>query len=329
MRRGGNSAFHLPTLSPEKYLCNQQLVNNALAVIIGRIKGFDAKEKTMPPETKKLIVLAATLIADADALIVAAGAGMGVDSGLPDFRADEGFWNAYPSLGHAKINFTSIASPSAFAANPKLAWGFYGHRLALYRRTQPHHGFALLKRWGDRMPNGVSVFTSNVDGQFQIAGFNQAQIHECHGSIHHLQCMEPCSIDIWSASEFEPDVDEDACLLRSPFPLCPRCGGIARPNVLMFGDGDWIPTRQQSQASRQAKWLSAAKRPVVIELGAGTAIPTVRYFSDTILKRYGGRLVRINLREPEVSNKDDVGLAMGALDGLTAIAAMLGNEWMA
>ena len=75
----------------------------------------------MPPETKKQIVLAATLIADADALIVAAGAGMGVDSGLPDFRADEGFWNAYPALGHAKINFTSIASPSAFAANPKLA----------------------------------------------------------------------------------------------------------------------------------------------------------------------------------------------------------------
>jgi NAD-dependent SIR2 family protein deacetylase len=283
----------------------------------------------MPHVDKEQIVRAATLIADADALIIAAGAGMGVDSGLPDFRGNEGFWNAYPALGHAKINFTSIASPSAFAANPKLAWGFYGHRLALYRRTVPHQGFAILKRWGERMKNGYSVFTSNVDGQFQIAGFNAARIHECHGSIHHLQCMEPCGLDIWSADEFMPDVDEDACLLRNATPVCQNCGEMARPNVLMFGDNYWIPSRQELQASRQAKWLSSVKNPVVIELGAGTAVPTVRYFSDAIVRRYGGRLVRINLREPEVGNKDDVGLALGALDGLDAIASKLGSDWVA
>jgi len=280
----------------------------------------------MPTESKTQIVRAASLIADADALIIAAGAGMGVDSGLPDFRGNEGFWKAYPALGQAKINFTSIASPSAFSANQKLAWGFYGHRLTLYRRTVPHHGFALLKHWGERMKNGVSVFTSNVDGQFQIAGFSAARILECHGSIHHLQCMEPCNGNIWNADEFEPDVDEDACLLQNSAPLCPDCGGIARPNVLMFGDYGWIPSRQEAQAGRQAKWLSGVKNPVVIELGAGSAIPTVRNFSASVVRR-GGRLVRINLREPEVPRKDDVGLAMGALEGLNAIAAMLGTEW--
>lgn len=87
------------------------------------------------------IIQAAKLIASADALHITAGAGMGVDSGLPDFRGSKGFWDAYPSLANAGIDFQSIANPYAFEENPKLAWGFYGHRLALYRKTVPHDGF--------------------------------------------------------------------------------------------------------------------------------------------------------------------------------------------
>jgi NAD-dependent SIR2 family protein deacetylase len=67
---------------------------------------------------------AAEIIDGADALIVAAGAGIGVDSGLPDFRSDEGFWNAYPALGVAGTRFQEIASPVAFRETPLLAWGF-------------------------------------------------------------------------------------------------------------------------------------------------------------------------------------------------------------
>ena len=113
----------------------------------------------------------------------------GVDSGLPDFRGNEGFWRASPALAQARLDFASIASPAAFRSAPELAWGFYGHRLALYRRTVPHAGFGQLQRWGARMQQGLSVFTSNVDGQFQIAGYSADAVHECHGSIHHLQCL--------------------------------------------------------------------------------------------------------------------------------------------
>ena len=60
-------------------------------------------------------------------LLFTAGAGMGVDSGLPDFRGDKGFWKAYPALfGHS---FSDMANPSWFDSDPRLAWGFYGHRL--------------------------------------------------------------------------------------------------------------------------------------------------------------------------------------------------------
>lgn len=47
------------------------------------------------------------------------------------------------------------------------------------------------------MPLGCAVFTSNIDGQFQKAGFDEAFIHECHGSIHYMQCLLPCCNAIW------------------------------------------------------------------------------------------------------------------------------------
>jgi NAD-dependent SIR2 family protein deacetylase len=71
------------------------------------------------------------LIAHADGLLISAGAGMGIDSGLPDFRGDRGFWNAYPALGRIGKRFVEIANPAAFVAMPRVAWGFYGHRLQL------------------------------------------------------------------------------------------------------------------------------------------------------------------------------------------------------
>ncbi|MDM7943518.1 MAG: Sir2 family NAD-dependent protein deacetylase [Hydrogenophaga sp.] len=270
---------------------------------------------------------AACLIQQADALIVAAGAGMGVDSGLPDFRGKDGFWRAYPALREAQIDFENIASPAAFHASPERAWGFYGHRLALYRETVPHRGFDLLRQWGDRMLHGLSVFTSNVDGQFQKPGFDQAHIHECHGSIHHLQCLEPCSQEVWLADSFQPDVDEQSCQLRNPPPACPACGGLARPNVLMFADWGWTDQRTEAQAKRQQAWLCAVTQPVVIELGAGTAMPTVRHFSRRVIHQHGGRLIRINPNDCTVPTRLDAGLPMGAADGLAAIAKVLGAEW--
>ncbi|HEX5341055.1 MAG TPA: Sir2 family NAD-dependent protein deacetylase [Duganella sp.] len=266
---------------------------------------------------------AAALVAQADLLIVAAGAGMGVDSGLPDFRGNQGFWTAYPALAKARMEFTSVASPSTFHEDPALAWGFYGHRLNLYRDTVPHAGFGLLKKWGERMAHGHAVFTSNVDGHFQAAGFDAQRIYECHGSIHHLQCLEPCSSHIWSADGYTPQVDNEACRLLNEPPTCPHCGGLARPNILMFGDWGWNEQRAAAQEARLQRLLSKAERPLVVELGAGTAIPSVRYFGQSVISHHNGRMVRINPREPQVASPSDVGLAAGALEALSAIDALL------
>jgi NAD-dependent SIR2 family protein deacetylase len=265
------------------------------------------------------ITHAAELIAQSDALIVAAGAGMGVDSGLPDFRGKEGFWTAYPALSREQVDFHRIACPEAFRTHPARAWGFYGHRLALYRATEPHAGFQILKRWGQRMHHGVAVFTSNVDGQFQKAGFDPDAIHECHGSLHHLQCLAQCHDAIWEAADVRPVIDEHQCLLVNEAPTCPRCGGLARPNVLMFTDFEWIEHRAQQQLDRLNTWLARVDRPVVVEIGAGTAIPSVRHFSQRVIRQHGGRLIRINPRESAVPTPFDVGFAAGAVETLLAI----------
>ncbi|MEN9843106.1 MAG: hypothetical protein RLZZ612_935 [Pseudomonadota bacterium] len=267
---------------------------------------------------------AAHWLSRADALVIAAGAGMGVDSGLPDFRGNEGFWQAYPALGRAKMDFTAIANPAAFVDDPSLAWGFYGHRLQLYRQTQPHRGFELLKAWGERTAHGGAVFTSNVDGQFQKAGYVHEASHpieECHGSIHHLQCLAPCTDAIWPADDFVPEVDPDSGRLCNAPPRCIYCGGLARPNILMFGDCEWLEQRTYTQHHAMQRWLMKARQPVVIELGAGTAIPSVRRFTQRVLNTPAARLIRINPREFHVGSSQAVGLPLGAMAGVLAMAA--------
>ena len=261
----------------------------------------------------------AELIGQADGLLITAGAGIGVDSGLPDFRGGQGFWGAYPALGRARIAFEQIANPAAFENNPQQAWGFYGHRLNLYRRTVPHEGFHILRAIGERMPEGAFVFTSNVDGQFQKAGFADERICECHGSIHHLQCMQGCTSGIWPADDYLPEIDAANCMLTSALPECPHCSGIARPNILMFGDWGWLEQRVAGQQRRMNTWLRKVERLLVIEVGAGTNIPTVRLLGESL----DGMLIRINPREPKLGEGSGVSIARGGLEALRGIAACL------
>lgn len=275
---------------------------------------MDGKNRNFGP-----VADAANLIYHADGLLITAGAGMSVDSGLPDFRGTEGFWKAYPALAASHIGFSEIASPDNFVTRPNLAWGFYGHRLSLYRNTQPHIGFRLLKSIGARLKRGAFVYTSNVDGHFQRAGFPQDKVVECHGSIHHMQCLGACDRQIWQADDFQPEVDEARCLLTSPVPACPTCGGIARPNILMFMDFNWLDWRTAFQMERFHEWRMATRNPVVIEIGAGKAIPTVREFGES----QDAPVIRINPTDAETTGPDDVSLEMCALEAIEAIARRL------
>lgn len=264
----------------------------------------------------------AEAVRGARALVVTAGAGMGVDSGLPDFRGDHGFWKAYPMYQRLGINFIDAANPAHFERDPAFGWGFYGHRTNLYRGCVPHPGFHLLREWARRFRLDTFVVTSNVDGQFQKAGFAEECIVEVHGSIHHLQCLKPCSMAIWNNTEEIPVDLETMCARHVP--TCIRCGGVARPNILMFGDYSWISDRTAAQEERFEAFLDRHRAGplVVVEAGAGTAIPTIRYLSERLGRRSGATVVRINPREAQIG-APHISLPAGALEGLRGIEAEL------
>lgn len=283
---------------------------------------------------QKDVARAAAAVRQAKALVVCAGAGMGVDSGLPDFRGPEGLWKAYPPLKERGLTLPAMSTPHWFETDPAFAWGFFGHRMKLYNSVSPHDGFAILKRWGEAMPNGCFVFTSNVDGHFQRAGFSEEQVEECHGSLRFMQCCRhsgdtrcPKRFEIWPSSGVHLEVDEATLHAKKPLPSCPGCNQMARPNVLMFDDFYWVPYRTNEQSQLfvhfTRKIYESGEPFVVVEIGAGQAVPTVRFTSERLVRKPGGVLIRINPREPEVPNERHVSLATGGLNALRAIDELL------
>ena len=268
------------------------------------------------------ILEAQQAIEEADAILITAGAGMGVDSGLPDFRGNDGFWRAYPPLKEIGLDFYDIANPKWFESDPKLAWGFYGHRLNLYRATKPHSGFNILKELTKIKNDNYFVFTSNVDGQFQKAGFSEAKVVEVHGSIHHNQCTHNCSKDIWGNKDIDVSIDLQTFQASNNLPKCTSCDKLARPNILMFGDWGFNDDRYNSQISKLRVWIrdniTNKSNIVIIELGAGKDVPTVRNFSEEIQTQYGATLIRINPRDYDGS-KDTISISLGANEALEKI----------
>jgi hypothetical protein len=195
-------------------------------------------DKCMGPR----IARAAQILHEADGIIVAAGAGMGVDSGLPDFRGNEGFWKAYPALAGAGIDFQMAASAGSFVRDPARAWGFYGHRLALYRRTVAHAGFGLIQKWSQAKPHGCSVFTSNVDGQFQLAGFDPFQVQR--------------------VSRLDSSSAVQQAVLR---------GDLACWRVFSAGGRSGLPLARRCPVMRTLRGSGAAEYPDVRRLGLGRA----------------------------------------------------------
>lgn len=261
---------------------------------------------------------AANTIKNASALVITAGAGMGVDSGLPDFRGNQGFWNSYPMYEKLGLSFIQAANPEHFENDPHFGWGFYGHRTNLYRETIPHTGFTILQDWIKEFKLDYFIATSNVDGQFQKSGFSEDRVLEVHGSIHHLQCTVPCHHNIWSNTA-EYDIDESTMRSKN-VPTCPKCQRVARPNILMFGDYSWLSKRSAIQEENFDDFLQANdnKKIVVIEIGAGSAIPTIRHLSEQLGQRRQASVLRINPREPQIRSPH-FSFSGGAVEVLTQI----------
>ncbi|HDL3484521.1 TPA: NAD-dependent deacetylase, partial [Mannheimia haemolytica] len=125
------------------------------------------------------------------------------------------------------------------------------------------------------------------------------------------------------AYDYQPVTDDEHCLVLSEPPTCPDCGGLARQNVLMFNDWSYAEGYQLTKETLLDEWLRKAQRPVVIEIGAGKVVPTVRNFSERTAKQKKGGLIRINPIDAGVPKMHFLSLEMGGLEALQGIEECL------
>ena len=107
----------------------------------------------------------------ADALMINTGAGMGIDSGLADYRGSDGQWGNVESETGESI--FEIMNPKSLIDNPEYMWKLFASRIKEYFETKPHQGFYILKNWVEQFQLDYFITTSNVDGHFQKAGFDK------------------------------------------------------------------------------------------------------------------------------------------------------------
>jgi NAD-dependent deacetylase len=185
----------------------------------------------------------ADLLRVARRVTVLTGAGISAESGIPTFRdALTGLW--------ARYRPEDLATPEAFARNPRLVWEWYAWRRGLVERAEPNAGHRALATLEDRVP-GMVLATQNVDGLHQRAG--SQRVLELHGNIVRTRCSrEGDRVDRWADG---PEVP----------PRCPRCAAALRPDVVWFGEP--LPA-----AALDAAWRAAASCEVFLSVGTSNLV---------------------------------------------------------
>lgn len=146
------------------------------------------------------------------------GAGVSAASGVPTFRGPGGLWRSFRP--------EDLATPDAFARDPVLVWEWYEWRRSMIGRCRPNRAHEVLAEWSRRFPI-FTLVTQNVDGLHESAGTENVLC--LHGSIWRLRCAVPCA-------KGREEWRDDRPKLEPLPPVCPHCGGLARPAVVWFGE---------------------------------------------------------------------------------------------
>jgi NAD-dependent protein deacetylase/lipoamidase len=243
---------------------------------------------------------AADLIRNSQRLAVLTGAGVSAESGIPTFRdALTGFWAQYDP--------TKLATPQAFAADPKLVWDFYEFRRELMRPAQPNAAHYALAALEQRFPN-MQIITQNIDDLHERAGSNN--VIRLHGRITANKCSANCQ-----GNPTPVDVELLEWDHASGPPPCPHCGQPVRPDVVWFGE--LLPLGA----------LDAAKTAVHatdVLLVVGTS-GVVRPAADLpgYAKQRGATIIEFNPIRSEITPIADLWLAAPSGETLPRVVAAL------
>jgi len=190
-----------------------------------------------------LIRRAADALRSARRITVLTGAGISAESGVPTFRGAEGLWRSFRA--------EDLATPEAFARDPKLVWEWYDWRRGLIAKVRPNAGHVGLARWEARFPDFVLI-TQNVDGLHPLAG--SKAVLELHGDIWKTRCP----------AEGTVRENKDVPLPEIP-PRCPACGGLVRPHIVWFGEA-------LDPAVIQAAYAASRASDVMVVVGTSAIV---------------------------------------------------------
>ena len=178
--------------------------------------------------SNELLATAAAIVREARRVVVFTGAGVSAESGVPTFRAAaNALWN--------EVDVRNFAYPDGYRRNQPNAWRWYSTRAAKVREVEPnpgHYAIADIERHVDEF----LLVTQNIDNLHQRAG--SKNVIELHGNLREARCFECEARSEW--------IDD---------PVCGRCGGLLRPDVVMFEE--MLPEGALERASEAARSCDA------------------------------------------------------------------------
>lgn len=209
--------------------------------------------------------------------VVLTGAGISAESGVPTFRGSDGLWRNFRA--------EDLATPGAFASDPKLVWEWYDWRRGNVAQTTPNPGHFALVELEQSKPD-FTLITQNVDGLHDLAG--SAAPLKLHGDIWEVRCTS-CSYK---------GVNREVPLNDIP-PRC-ECGALLRPNIVWFGES--LPADVLDRA-----WADSEQADLFLVVGTSALVHPAASL-PLVAKRTGARLVEINLEPTAISDQVDISL---------------------
>lgn len=208
----------------------------------------------------------------AKSVAVLTGAGASAESGIPTFRGAGGLWRNYKP--------EDLATPGAFARDPKLVWEWYDWRREIVAKAQPNAGhYALAKL--EQHKAAFTLATQNVDDLHERAG--SKNIIHLHGEIFVERCLK-------CAKEYRHRKGPHVC----------ECGGITRPGVVWFGEG--LP-----EAALKRAMDAMCSCDVALIVGTSAVVYPAASLIP-LAKRCGAKVIEVNLEETPMSGIVDCSL---------------------
>lgn len=248
------------------------------------------------PDTAALARARAAIV-QARQVAVLTGAGMSAESGIPTFRdALTGLW--------ARFDPHELASVEGFRADPERVWDWYAERREGVIRARPNAGHQALAAWARAHPGRMGVVTQNVDDLHQRAG--QTEVVRLHGDILGQQWLDE------AACTQRPRCDAAQAKPGRP-PRCERCGNLARPGVVWFGEALPMAALERAQAL-------ADNCGVLLVVGTSGAVWPAAGLAGRA-RRGGATVVMINPQPSEIDAEAHVVLRGTAAQVLPALLA--------